>query len=154
MGRPQQAQALLANLEERKSVLARASRPEWRVLPYSNFGAGGRTSGAGTTLDLVIELAGLENAASLAGIPRHGTVDLEQVLAIDPDLFLTATGNDGVDPGASFLRNEDVLAGLGAITGDRILVLPAELFSTSSHHVLDAAEELARQVDALVARDQ
>lgn len=154
LGREEQASALIASLEERKSALARASRPRWRVLPYSNFGAGGRTSGGGTTLDLVIELAGLENAAALAGIARHGTVDLEQVLAIDPDLFLTATGNDGVDPGASFLRSEEVLAGLRAIAQDRIVVLPAELFSTSSHHVLDAAEELARQVDALVARDE
>lgn len=154
LGREEQAQALIASLEERKLALASASRPKWRVLPYSNFGAGGRTSGAGTTLDLVIRLAGLQNAAGLAGIPRHGTVDLEQVLAIDPDLFLTATANDGVDPGASFLRNEEVLAGLGAIAKDRILVLSAVLFSTSSHHVLDAAEELARQVDALVARDQ
>ena len=145
---------MVASLEERKSALASTSRPEWRVLPYSNFGAGGRTSGEGTTLDLVIGLAGLRNAAAQVGIPRHGSVDLEQVLAIDPDVFLTATGNDGVDPGASFLRNEDVLTGLQAITKDRILVLPAVLFSTSSHHVLDAAEELARQVDALVTRDE
>jgi len=154
LGREEQANELIAGLEQRKSALAGTSRPRWKVLPYSNFGAGGRTSGAGTTLDLVIGLAGLENAAALAGIPRHGTVDLEQVLAIDPDVFLTATGNDGVDPGASFLRNEEVLASLRAITRDRILVLPAELFSTSSHHVLDAAEELARQVDALVAGDE
>ncbi len=124
------------------------------MLAYSNFGGGGRTSGKGTTLDLVIELAGLENAATMAGIPRHGSVDLEQVLAMDPDVFLTGTKNDGVDPGASFLRNEDVLTGLEAIVKDRIVVLPAELFSTSSHHVLTAAEELARQVDALVARDR
>ena len=154
LDREEQASSLIARLEERKSALARASRPRLRVLPYSNFGAGGRTSGEGTTLDLVIQLAGLQNAAAEADIPRHGTVDLEQVLAIDPDLFLTATGRDGVDPGASFLRGENVLAGLEAVARDRILVLPAELFSTSSHHVLDAAEELARQVDALLARDR
>lgn len=140
------AAELVADLEARREALAAAAGTPLRILPYANFGAGGTTSGANTTVDLMIRLAGHRNAAAEAGLERHPDLDLEQVLSIDPDVFLTASGRDGVQPGANFLRGETVIAGLRAIRDDAIVVLPAELYSTASHRVLDAAEELARRL--------
>lgn len=149
LGEGERAAEFTRELERRRAALDAASRPARRVLPYANFGQGGSTSGSGTTLDLAIRLAGLENAAARHGVERHGRIGLEQVLTIDPDLFLTASGRDGVAAGASYLRGEPALADLRAVREGRIVVLAPELFSASSHRVLETAEELAEQVDAL-----
>ena len=146
VGAKERALELVADLEARRAALATRAGTPLRILPYANFGAGGTTAGGDTTVDLLIRLAGHRNAAAEAGLVRHSDLDLEQVLAIDPDLFLTASGRDGVHPGANFLRGEDVLKGLRAIQEDAIVVLPAELYSTASHRVLDAAEELASRL--------
>ncbi len=138
-----QAQALVESLRLRKAKLARSDLKDHQLVTYSNFGAGGHTSGTGTSMDLVIRLAGMRNAVREKG---HGSLSLERILALSPDVFVTATGRDDVSPGAAFLLHEPALAGLAAIQAKRIAVLPAELFSSASHRILDAAEELARQV--------
>jgi iron complex transport system substrate-binding protein len=146
LGVEDRAEALMEELAARRSKLAGAGRPSRRMVTYSNFGAGGHTSGTGTTLDLAIALAGMENAVDRKG---HCELSLEDILSINPEVFLTSTGRDMVSPGAEFLRNEPVLSHLEAVAKGRIIVLPAELFSASSHRILDAAEEVARQVDLL-----
>lgn len=151
VGTTERAREVVDDLARRRAALADAATDSraLRVLAYSNFGAGGTTAGTETTVDLMIRLAGHVNAAAEAGLARHPQLSLEQVIAIDPDVFLTASGRDGVHPGAEFLRSEEALAGLRAIRDGRIVVLPADLYSTASHRVLDAAEELARLVVAL-----
>jgi len=151
LGEQAKAERFRASLEERRSALSNPSRPSHRVLPYANFGQGGSTSGANTTLDLAIQLAGFENVAATAQLERHAAISLEEVLLLEPDLFLTASGRDGVAAGASYLRGEASLQEMRALREDRIAVLPAELFSASSHRVLDAAEALVAEVEALFA---
>ena len=151
LGEQARAKRFHASLEERRSALSDPGRPRHRVLPYANFGQGGSTSGANTTLDLAIQLAGFENVAATAQLARHAAISLEEVLLLEPDLFLTASGRDGVAAGASYLRGEASLQEMLALREDRIVVLPAELFSASSHRVLDAAEALVAEVEALFA---
>lgn len=151
LGEQGRAAEFHARLEQRRSGLSDPGRPRYRVLPYANFGQGGSTSGANTTLDLAIQLAGFENAAATAQLERHATISLEEVLILEPDLFITASGRDGVAAGASYLRGETSLKEMLALREDRIVVLPAELFSASSHRVLDAAEALVTEVEALFA---
>lgn len=146
LGVQDRARALMQDLTARRSTLAGAGRPSRRMVTYSNFGAGGHTSGTETTLDLAIALAGMENAIGRKG---HCDLSLEEILSLNPEVFLTSTGRDMVSPGAEFLRNEPALSHLEAVEKGRIIVLPAELFSASSHRILDAAEEVARQVDLL-----
>jgi len=149
LGEPDRAADFAAGLEARRAALEDPSRPPLRVLPYANFGQGGSTSGSSTTLDLAVELAGFVNVAAEAGLVRHSQISLEEVLTHDPDVFLTASGRDGVAAGASYLRGEASLSDLRAVREDRIVVLPAELFSASSHRVLDAAEALVEHIAAL-----
>ncbi|MDA1264416.1 MAG: ABC transporter substrate-binding protein [Planctomycetota bacterium] len=151
IGELERAAAFLAEIEARRAKLAERDRSQWSVLTYSNFGQGGMTSGSGTTLHLAIELAGMRNAAAESGLKQHPQISLEEVLIFDPDLFLTASGRDGVEAGASFLRGESALAPLDAIKQDHIAVISPELFSSSSHRVLDTAEELARIADEMLA---
>jgi len=149
LGERERAGELTRELEERRRALAATDRRAISILPYANYGSGGWTAGPGTTVGLAIELAGLRNAAERDGLRGPAEISLEEVLAIAPDAFLCSSGVAGVSAGAEYLRNERILAELEAVREGRIVVLDAGLYSAASQRVLDAAEELARQIDAL-----
>ncbi len=148
----ERAADLVGDLQRRRDALAESAAAEpLRVVNYTDFGTGGWAAGAGTSIDLVIRLAGLRNAAAEAGIDGHAQVDLEQMIGIDPDVLLVSEPEPGSVLGASerYLRAQPALAELAALRANRIVSLPARLYGTNSHHVLEAAEELARRVAAL-----
>ena len=141
---------LIAGLETRRRELQAASvRTGLRVLPYGNYGAGGSTAGSGTTWQVMIELAGMRNAATEAGLVGHPSIDFEQILAIQPDFFLIGM-SDGQEASSAeaILRDEPSLQSLDAVREGRFLRLPESLYSTASHHMLTAAERIAEQADA------
>ena len=152
-GVPDRGAALRADLEERRARLA--ASPYFgtglTALSYTNFGTGGTTAGAGTTMDVALGLAGLENAAAEAGIEGYGSLPSEHLLAIDPD-FLVVSAGDGQGDSASlrYLRETPALRSLRALAAGRILVLPSALAATTSIRLLDAAETLAGQVETLL----
>ena len=154
-GEEERGAALVGGLEERRARLAEpARRSGLTVLPYGNYGAGGSTAGAGTTWQVMIELAGMRNAATEAGLVGHPPIDFEQLLAIQPDFFLVGDAEDGT-PGSAetVLTSEAALSSLEAVREGRFLRLPEALYSTSSHHVLTAAEVLAAQAEAQLGQD-
>jgi iron complex transport system substrate-binding protein len=159
LGEPERAGALVADLERRVAVLASTSerRAGLRVLPYSNFGSEGFSAGAGTTVDEVLRLAGVVNACSGPGRDGHVKLDFEELLVLDPDVIVVSAplraelGHAGDKGGASrgVLEGEARLASLRAVRERRIVELPPGLYACASHLVVQAAEELARQIDAL-----
>ena len=117
------------------------------MLSYTNYGSGGTTAGSGTSWDLMFELAGCRNAATEAGLAGHSPVDFEGLLALDPDVFLVGITPEGqASPSMEMLTSDSSLAGLEAVRQGRIVRLPAYLYSSSTHHLLDAAEELAKRL--------
>lgn len=149
----ERATALEADLEQRIEGLARhaAERGPTSVLSYSNFGTGGSTAGAGTTLDIVFELAGVENAAARAGLDGHAALDHERLLTLDPDVIVVGAYESGVDvtSAASHLLAQPELEDLRALRSGRLLTLPTELFTSVSTELVSAAEDLQRQLDAI-----
>lgn len=148
----ERAEREIATLEARRAALAQrvpAAKPS--ALVYSNFGTGGWTAGAETAEDLVLRLAGLENAAQRAGLAKHEPIDVERLLAIDPEvLVVCASGEDSELSGTrAYLAGEKLLQPLRALKSGRVVVLPVRLYSTTSQHVLDAAEAVRAQLDAL-----
>jgi iron complex transport system substrate-binding protein len=153
VGEEERGAELIAALEERRKALqVKAPRSGLRILPYGNYGSGGTTAGAGTTWQVMIELAGMRNAAAEAGLEGHPDIDFEQLLAIDPDFFLLAdrSGQEGGSAEA-LLLGEPLLANLRAVRERRFLRLPEHLYSSASHHLLSAAERIAAQADAALA---
>lgn len=145
----------LAELERRREALAASAGPRahLRVLGYSNYGTGGWAAGADTTVDLVIALAGMQNAAREAGLESFQEIDHERLLALDPDLLLVEVEDDGrPGPTETFLHGESVLASLSALRAGGLVRLPRRLHATTSFHVLEAAEALAAAADAWLAR--
>lgn len=155
------AQKLVRELDLRVEKLAALPGPRrgLRVMSYSNFGSGGSSAGANTTVHEQIVLAGMQNA--LGERDGHVQVSFEDLIALDPDLILVSKplhgseGTQGDRGGASqrLLENEPSLRGLRAIKNHRVVALPPNLFATGSQSIVAAAEALAAAVDGILARE-
>lgn len=142
------AQLAIAELEARRERLEQAEHigRGLRVLAYSNFGGGGFTSGQGTTMELLLTLAGYVNAASLAGLKGECSLDFEQLLTMDPDILLVSRAEDGSSPSALVLTQRAELASLSARRTGRVVYLHKALFSSTSSQLIQGAESLQREV--------
>ncbi len=100
LGRESAAEALIAEFEAGLARLTPepGTRPR-AVLHYAN----NYTSGAGTLADEILGLAGFVNIAAEEGISGGGTLAMERILMLAPDLVITGQRY----PGAS--RAESVL---------------------------------------------
>jgi iron complex transport system substrate-binding protein len=142
--------ALTKSMESRKKALADRSGASLRVLPYANYGGGGSTSGRGTTLDFALRLAGFTNVAAEAGIDGAGNLNFEQILSFQFDAVLVMGDEDlATSASAESLVNARALATVIPIQARRFIVLSEALHASASITILDAAEEIARQGDAL-----
>ncbi len=152
----EKASLLVADFRERLELLrmAREGRGGLTGLVYTNYGSGGWAAGSGTTAHQMLVLAGISNAAATAGRSGHDGVDIETLLFLDPDVLVISKPSRDYGVTRAYLEGEESLAGLDAIRTGRLLELPSDLFSTASHHLLDAAELLSRQVDALFESGQ
>lgn len=151
LGVPERAHALVLELEERRARLAERARPfaALRALSYTNLGAGGWTSGAGTTAEVLLELAGLRNAPAEAGLTGDVPADQERLLALAPDLFLVGRPDrsESSPPSADFLLSEPALAGLAALRERRIASLAPALFTSASPELLTGAEQVVEALE-------
>ena len=151
----ERARALLQEIERRTEALQASSGPRRSLtaLAYTNFGSGGWAAGKGTTADLMIRLTGLVNAAGGERREGHGSINIEELLELDPDFLVISRPSDAYGATLAFLRAEPALAHLSSLKNGRVIELPSALFSSSSHHLLTAAEALASAVDDLLKTD-
>ena len=148
---PRAGAQLVHELEGRLAALraGASARSELRALSYTNFGSGGWSAGSGTTAEILIELTGMRNAGAEAERVGHYELDIERLLELDPDVIVLSESTDEYSPTRTFLEGEPALSSLSALERDWIVSLPAALFSTNSHHLVETAERLAESVDAL-----
>jgi ABC-type Fe3+-hydroxamate transport system substrate-binding protein len=152
LGEVDTAEDLLAEFDRRATALqeAAAKRGEVSGLVYTNYGSGGWAAGTGTTAHHMLQLAGLVNVAAESGRSGHDGVNIEAMLDFAPDVLVISQPSVYYGVTRNVLESEKGLATLEAIVKDRIIELPSGLFSTASHHLLDAAELLAKEVDGLL----
>ncbi len=147
VGAEERAEALVARMDRTVEDVARrvegASPP--RVLLYNR---GGFTAGAGTLFDELVRLAGGRNAAAEAGIVGHATLPVERALALDPDVVLTtdyrADGRARDVFERAPLADDPVWREARAVRGGRVWALDQRHVLSTSHHVAEAAPEIAR----------
>ncbi|MEZ5975664.1 MAG: ABC transporter substrate-binding protein [Planctomycetota bacterium] len=147
LGQSERAEQVLGDLHARLDRLQQqgVAIANKSAMVYSNYGAGGGTAGSDTSYDLMIRWAGLKNAAAEAGIAGHRDLDLEGLLAIQPDILIVSKGPEGQSPALDTLKAALDSAPLHALTLNRIVHLPGCLLTTTSQYLVDAAEELQRQ---------
>lgn len=142
-GVPERAEHLVAEMNARiEAISARvAGRPRPRVLLYSESG---RVSGRQTTLDDVIRAAGGVNLAAEMGIIGSRKVSQERVIVADPDVILLRDARRWESGFRQTLLKDPAFQGVKALRDQRVYSVPARLLVTSSHHIAETVETIAR----------
>lgn len=142
------ARTLLESLLARLDSLGDRDRSHWSVMNLSYGGNGGWSAGTGTTADTVLRWAGARNTLGEDGRSGHQSIDLETLVELDPDALLIGDGDDGSGGSTlAFLRDDPRVQDLQAVKHGRLIVLPGTLYGTASHHLVQAAELVARHLD-------
>ena len=150
LGETARGRDLVKELRARTEALRRdQSRSKLRTLTYTNLGAGIWTAGAGSSVDLLIRLAGMQNVGAEGDRDMDYQIDTEALVVLDPDIILVAGSVSGLTPSLNFLLEDEALKGLKAVRNQHIVVLPSTLFSCNSQHLFTAAEQLRDAVNAL-----
>ena len=143
VGRAEQGVAIAAAAERRMRVLAQ-QLPPLRALYLR---PGGGSAGTGTYVDDVLERLGLRNLAAEAGHAGWGAVPLEAILLAAPDVFLLGYFEQEQALTASAYARHPVLKALLARTPQ--VQVPSRLWGCGGVELVDAAEAIAAQVEAL-----
>lgn len=145
------AEALLAEMSSRRAKLS-ARTAGWtgrEALVYTNYGTGAWTQGIESPAEVLLGLAGLVNAAGHGQLVGHYQIDIEHLIALDPDVIICGSEVAELGASARVLMENPVLRNLTAVQEGRVVTLPADLFQTSSHRLLDAAELLVESLEDL-----
>ncbi len=130
-------QQQLVNIEERPTVFYEIDGTD----PSKPW-----TTGSGTFIDTLLEMAKAENVGRAMG-SQYGQMSIEALLEADPDFILLGDANFGVTP-------EQVAArpGWGELTAvkeGRVLPFNDDLASRPGPRLVDGLEELARILHAV-----
>lgn len=154
LGAAEEARVQVDALDARVHALAAGAAPRgaFTAMAYANNGTGGTTAGANTTPDTLIRLAGLRNAAAEGGLVGHVALDVERLLALDPDFLVVASpaSGEGGSPTRAWFEAAAGLERLKARRGGHVVVLSPAWMSADSPPLVDAAEFLAREVDRVL----
>ncbi len=142
-GVPERAEHLVADMNARiEAISARvAGRPRPRVLLYSESGW---VRGRQTTLDDVIRAAGGVNLAAEMGIIGSRKVSQERVILADPDVILLRDARRWESGFRQALLRDPAFQVVKALRDQRVYSVPARLLVTSSHHIAETVETIAR----------
>ena len=132
--------------EMRRKVAGAATGRNWKVLYLA---PGDWTAGTKTTVNELIRIAGLRNAAAEAGIIGNNKISIEQIIQIDPDVVLIGTGYQRDADFQKSLEKDPRFSTVKAVRGKRILALPSKYVLTTSQFIADGAVELSRRINAL-----
>ena len=101
------------------------------------------TSGAGTTIGEIIELAGGINIGKQAGIIGNKKISSEYIIETDPDIIIVGSYNIDEDDFMTKLKSDKVLKNLKAIRNDNIYQIETKHLTTVSHHIVKGIEDLS-----------
>ncbi len=117
------------------------------VMDYNTWGT---SSGAGSSWDEIIRLAGLKNAVAGLKADQYGSVPLskEKLLTLDPDILMLPSWVYG-DPAGSDaffagIINDPALKSLRAVKQGRVHRMPENIKTATSQYIVFAVEDLAR----------
>jgi iron complex transport system substrate-binding protein len=106
--------------------------------------------GRGSSWDEVVRLAGLRNAVGDLPVDGWGQVPLskEKLIELDPDLLVLPGWVYGPEEGSEAfyaeVAGDPALRGLKALRRHRLLRMPENLRATTSQHIVEAIEFLAK----------
>ncbi|MCV2881489.1 ABC transporter substrate-binding protein [Actibacterium sp. XHP0104] len=135
LGQETRAAALLTAFETDLAAL-RADPP--RRPRVALYGPNGYTTGDDTLAGAILATAGFDNIAAEAGLPGGGTLPLEQLVMLQPDLIITGTRYEGSSR-AEALLDHPALTDLAAMPRVRAT---GGAWVCGTPHLLDAVREM------------
>mgnify|MGYP001223829349 CR=1 FL=1 len=144
-GVPERAERLIAEMNARIDDVSRrvAGLPRPRVLLYSESGW---VQGGKTTIDDAIRAAGGINLAAEMGIVGGGKIPQERVIMADPDVILLRYSRTWESGFRQALLGDPAFRDVKALRHQRVYSIPARLLVTSSHHIAQTVETIARHL--------
>jgi ABC-type Fe3+-hydroxamate transport system substrate-binding protein len=136
------AERLVDELERRLAALAARAGDvaQWRV---ANLDGALHTHGAGSLFEGVVRAAGAQCLAAQRGVGPFRKLDVETLLAWQPDALVVAGPADASTP-PEWLLQQPGAALLTCVQRNRVLQLPAPVLATTSHRLVAVAETLQR----------
>ena len=152
VGEARAGEELIAGLDRRLEELQQrlAAVPEGRRLTVLDYSAWGAAMGRGSSWDEIVRKAGLRNAVGELPVDGWGQVPLskEKLIELDPDLLVLPGWVYGQEAGAEAfyarVAGDPALRNLKALRNRRLVRMPENLRATTSQHIVEAIEFLAR----------
>ena len=136
--------ALLADVERRVGDIPEEKRPI--VVAFAFSGVFGRKDGL---FDDMCRHASLRNGAAMVGLTAETSVSMEQVVALNPDVFLLPTWSAEGKTTEEFrdkLRRDPLFLHVKAVQENHLYVVPDYYRYSASQNAVNGVYELARAV--------
>lgn len=149
VGEEGRAESVIGEMRRKLDAARSRLRPEGAAQRVLYLASGNFSAGSGTSIHEILTAAGLKNAAAEAGIKGHVKLATEQIMQINPDVILIASGYERDRGFRKALENDTQLSAVRAVKEKRIVEVPARGVLTVSHHVADAVDALVEAVNRL-----
>lgn len=110
----------------------------------------GGSGGKGTSFDDICRLAGVRNAGAMAGLGETDALTQEQLIKIDPDVFLLPTwdfsNQSDLDSLRRQIQHDPALQSIKAIKNRRLLQISDRALFCTSQYIVEAVRQLAKEV--------
>lgn len=138
LGRPEAAAEMIADQRDRIAALEAKPALGLRALYLTPSGT---TGGAGTDIDAMIRLAGLDNMAAELGYRGWRTIALEELVMTPPDVFIGSFFDDDDVARSSWspARHPRLVRMMGEVA---TVAVPGRFLSCSGLFSVDAAEHI------------
>lgn len=133
----ERGESVIADLQQRIAAIAPA--PQHKPVA-AVFDPNGYTSGADTLRGRLMEIAGFENAATLAGIESYGQLTLEQIILLAPDALIDSPYSAGTYSRAQMLSRHPALLQSGV--DPHIISIPSRKTICAGPWTVDVLEQL------------
>jgi cobalamin transport system substrate-binding protein len=144
VGEEAKAEALIAAMQARLQALAEQLRPLGTRPRVLYWGSHGYTAGRMTSMDDLITYAGGENLAATYGMIGSANLSAEQVLAMDPQVIVSGSLDQGAQRGLPAALMHPALQATDAVQHGRVYTIPSRYLVTISQFIVDGVEAFAR----------
>lgn len=149
IGEEAKATAIVTEMKQKVADAQARLQNNKKGLRILYLAPGSFTAGANSSINEILSAAGFKNAAAEAGVSGNVKIAGEQILQINPDIILIATGYERDRGFRQRLESDPQLSSLGAIKEKRVVELPARSVLTVSQYVGDAVLALVTAVNQL-----
>ena len=153
LGEPEKTKALLNRMDERMTALEKRLKaiPDDKRRTAIGFSMTGPMGRKGDLFDSMMNLAHVINgAATVHPLGLKGQISKEQVVLVNPEIFLLPTWNyDKHSDPAKFAREleeDPAYCNVKAVKNKKMVPLSDRYRYVASHHIVDAVENIAYAV--------